>query len=295
MNNSIATSTKYLRDRLHKYWILIKSLQTTLLLVTGLAGYFSAHLDTLQLTEVLGVAGSLFLAISGSTVLNMWYDRDIDSRMARTCWRPLPAGQVSQRETLILGIVLSILGAGWALATHWLYGSIVIAGIFFDVIIYTMWLKRRTAWSIIWGGIAGGMPVLAGRTLAAGEIDWIGIMLAAAILFWIPTHILTFNMRHYEEYKQARVPVFPSTYGFRSTRIVIALSSLFAAATMGAAAIGIGLTAGYLRLMVVLSSGLLLLAVSSLVRPSDKLNFGLFKFASIYMLSSMLMIAFGIF
>lgn len=286
------TYVRHIRARLQKYWILIKSLQTALLLVTGLAGYLSVHQNTMQSLEVLSAAGSLFLAISGSTVLNMWYDRDIDSRMLRTCWRPLPAGQVGQREALYLGIALSILGVGWALAINWLYGSIVFAGIFFDVVVYTIWLKRRTAWSIVWGGIAGGMPVLAGRALATDGIDWIGVMLAGAILFWIPTHILTFNMRYFEDYKKAHVPVFPLSYGFKNTRILIALSSVLAVVTMGAAAIGIGLTAGYLRLMVVLSVGLLFLALSSLVHPSDKINFGLFKYASLYMLSFMLMIVF---
>jgi protoheme IX farnesyltransferase len=273
---------------------LIKSLQTALLLVTGLAGYLSVHQDLMRVQEVLAVTGSLFLAISGSTVLNMWYDRDIDSRMPRTCWRPLPSGQVGQLEALYLGAVLSILGVGWALAINWLYGGIVFAGIFFDVVVYTICLKRRTAWSIIWGGIAGGMPVLAGRALAVGRIDWIGVLLAGTILCWIPTHILTFNMRYYEDYKQAHVPVFPTSYGFKNTRTLIALSSILAVVTMGAAAIGIGLTAGYLRLLVVLSSGLLFLALSSLVHPSDKINFGLFKYASLYMLSSMLMIVFEI-
>ncbi len=99
--------------RLRLYWSLIKSLQTGLLLTTGVVGYLSAgtggreHLGTL-----LGVAVSLFLAISGSTVLNMWYDRDIDARMQRTCWRPLPAGKIHPTEALILGLALSAVGVG---------------------------------------------------------------------------------------------------------------------------------------------------------------------------------------
>ncbi len=239
---------------------------------------------------MLGLAGSLFLAISGSTVLNMWYDRDIDAKMPRTCKRPLPSGKITSREALIFGLVISALGVGWALTMDLLYGAVVFAGLFFDVVIYTVWLKRRTAWSIVWGGISGGMPILAGRALGVGQLDWVGIALALAILFWIPTHILTFSMRYHKDYQAAGVPTFPSTYGFQTTRVIIAVSSVIAAVFMGVAAYGVGLTWGYLRLMAVLSTGLLLLAITSTVSPSERVNFGLFKYASLYMLSSMLLL-----
>jgi protoheme IX farnesyltransferase len=277
-----------LRDN---YWPLIKSLQTTLLLATGLAGFMSARCPIMGWHIMLGVSGSLFLAISGSTVLNMWYDRDIDALMQRTCLRPLPSGKLSPRAGLTFGLVLSVLGVGWAFSLSTLYGAIVFAGLFFDVVIYTMWLKRRTAWSIVWGGIAGGMPVLAGRALATGQIDWIGITLSLAVLFWIPTHILTFSMRNHEDYQAAGIPTFPSTYGFQFTQLTMALSSMMVAIMMGLAAYGIGLTWGYLRLMAVLTGGLLFLAMASILNPSDRVNFGLFKYASFYMLSAMLLLA----
>jgi protoheme IX farnesyltransferase len=250
----------------------------------------SARCPVITWRTLLALTGSLFLAISGSTVLNMVYDRDIDTQMKRTCNRPLPLGQVSVAEALLLGATLSILGIGWAFALSPMYGTVVFAGFFFDVAVYTIWLKRRTAWSIIWGGIAGGMPILAGRTLGVGQIDWIGILLSIAVLLWIPTHILTFNLRHKDDYQQSGVPTFPSVYGDSATHLAIALSSVIASLAMGIAAYGIGMTWGYLRVLAVLSAGLFCLAVSSVVRPSVRLNFGLFKFASIYMLSSMLLV-----
>jgi protoheme IX farnesyltransferase len=271
-----------------KYFPLIKSLQTLLLLITGLAGFMSARCPVLNITTVLSLGGSLFLAISGSTVLNMWYDRDIDAAMTRTCWRPLPAGKISPPEALRFGIVLSVIGVGWALWIDLLYGLIVFGGLFFDVAIYTMWLKRRSAWSILWGGISGGMPVLAGRALGVGHIDWVGITLFLAVLFWIPTHILTFAMKYDNDYRRARVPTIPNRHGFKTTRVVIAVSTVLAAAAMILSAYGFGMAWGYLRLLGVLSLGLLGLAIFSLVRPSEKLNFGLFKYASLYMLGSML-------
>lgn len=273
-----------------RYWPLIKSLQTGLLLATGVAGYLSAHTGGAGWT-LAGLTFSLFAAISGSTVLNMWYDRDIDRVMNRTHNRPLAAGHVAPQEALRLGLALSAIGIAAAVMLHPLYGLVVFAGWFFDVVVYTLWLKRRTCWSIVWGGISGGMPILAGRALAVGQIDMVGILLAMSVLFWIPTHILTFSMRYYDDYRQAGVPTFPSTYGFETTRTVIALSAIVAAASIGTASVIIGVQAGALRLMTVLSAGLLLLSFATVFRPSERVNFGLFKYASVYMLSSMILLS----
>lgn len=278
-----------IRQTLKTYWPLIKSLQTGLLLMTGLAGYLSAH-TPVSWPVFAQLALSLFLAISGSTVLNMWYDRDIDARMDRTHNRPIPAGRISPREALRVGLILSTLGVGWAAWLDPLCGLVVFAGLFFDSVVYTIWLKRRSCWSIVWGGISGGMPILAGRALAVGQLDAIGLLLAAAVLFWIPTHILTFAMRYCEDYRKAGVPTFPSAYGLAATRATIAVSAVIAAAAMAGASVWIGVTAGILRLLAVLSAGLLLLALTTVFRPSEQVNFSLFKYASIYMLSAMLMI-----
>jgi protoheme IX farnesyltransferase len=283
---------KTMLTKLRLYWPLIKSLQTGLLLATGLAGYMTARCPVFNIPTILALTGSLFLAISGSTILNMWYDRDIDCQMKRTQNRPLAGGKIGQLEALRLGLVLSLLGVAWSVALHPLYGLIVFAGLFFDVVIYTIWLKRRTAWSIVWGGISGGMPILAGRALGLGGVDWVGVALSFSVLFWIPTHIMTFSMKYHQDYKTAGVPTFPSAYGFSATRATIAFSSILAALMIGIAAYGIGMTWGYLRVLAVLSAGLLGLAVSSLFKPSERVNFGLFKYASLYMLSSMLLMVF---
>jgi len=279
-----------IKAKLRIYWPLIKGLQTGLLMTTGLAGYMSARCPITAPSTMLGLALSLFLTISGSTILNMWYDRDIDAKMGRTSKRPLPAGKLDPQEALRLGLIVSVIGVSIAAALDPLYGLIIFGGLFIDVVVYTIWLKRKTAWSIVWGGISGGMPILAGRALGVGSIDWIGIALMFAILFWIPTHILTFSMRYHKDYKSAGVPTFPSTYGFQFTRNIIAISSILAAVMIGGAAYGIGTDWGFLRLMAVLSSGLLILAIASVIKPSETVNFGLFKYASLYMLSSMLLL-----
>jgi len=280
----------FLATKFRHYWPLTKPLQSGLLLATGLAGYMSARCPIFNISTLLGLTGSLFLAIAGSTVLNMWWDRDIDAKMGRTQKRPTSSGQVTGDEALRLGLILSILGVGWAIAMDALYGLIVFAGLFFDVVVYSIWLKRRTAWSIVWGGISGAMPILAGRVLGLGSIDWIGLTLALGILFWIPTHTLTFSMKFEKDYAAACVPTFPSTYGLAMTRATIAISSVLAALAMVIAGYGIGMAWGFLRLLGVLSAGLLMLAVAITFKPSERVNFGLFKYASVYMLAAMILV-----
>jgi len=245
-----------LKKKLKLYFPLIKSMQTALLLVTGITGYVSARCPVMTWEIFTGLTISLFLTISGSTILNMWYDRDIDVRMNRTKRRPLPSGTLDPNEALILGLSVSIVGLGIALSMSGIFGIIVFAGLFIDVVIYTIWLKRKTAWSIVWGGISGGMPILAGRVLGTGEIDSIGVLFAVAILLWIPTHILTFSMKYFDDYNAAGIPTFPSTYGNHKTRIIIALSSLGVAIAIGLVAYGIGLSWGYMRLFAVLTVGI---------------------------------------
>ena len=277
--------------KLRLYWPLIKSLQTGLLLSTGLAGYMSARCPVMHWYDFLGLTASLCMAIAGSTILNMWYDHDIDAKMDRTHKRPAASGELSRREVFLVGMSISFLGMAWSLLIDPFYGLIVFAGWFFEVVIYTLWLKRITCWSIAWGGISGAMPILAGRVLATGSIDLIGVLLAASILFWIPTHILTFSIKYQEDYAAAGVPTFPSRYGIPFTRGVIAVSSILAAFSIGWASLLIGLSAGYLRLLAVLTAGLLLLAFATFRVQSERANFGLFRYASLYMLSAMIILA----
>ncbi len=281
--------------KLRAYWSLVKSLQTGLLVITGIAGYVSARPPAAWGT-VLALCSSLFLAISGSTMLNMLYDTDIDALMRRTAGRPLPMRRVSRGETLALGLSCAALGVGWALALAPLYGAVVLAGLFFDTMVYTVWLKRRTPWSIVWGGIAGGMPVLAGRVLGVGALDVTGLALALAILFWIPTHMLTFSLKNADDYCLAGVPVFPNTHGAAATRRTIALSTVAAVLVMFLSAAQIGLGSVPLAVAGILGSTLAAVALCSLgmARHSAQLDSLLYKLASLYMLGSMLLIITGV-
>ncbi len=283
------------QQSLKAVWLpLIKPFQTALLLITGITGYFSARPFPLQWTEFGGMVVALFSAIAGSTILNMVYDRDIDARMKRTAHRPLVEGKIAPRTAVEVGGGLSLLGVLLATYLHPLFGVVVFLGWFLDVVVYTVWLKRRTAWSIVWGGLSGGMPILAGRVLGLGTIDGIGLLLAIAIVLWIPTHILTFNMRFFEDYHRAGIPTFPGQYGFQNTHIIIAMSAIGAALAFFLGCYALGLAWGYMNIILVFALAIFTLAIINMKRQSQELNFLLFKFASIFMLVVMIVISIGI-
>ena len=282
---------KSLANKFKDYWPLIKIWQTLLLVMTGIAGYLSSRCPVTSFPLILQLIVVLFLSISGATILNMWYDRDIDAKMTRTQKRPMVTGVVNPKEGLLVGLALSALSVTIALLMDVLFGAIIFAGLFFDVVVYTMWLKRRSSWSIIWGGISGAMPILAGRALGLGSVDWIGIVLGLGILLWIPTHILTFSTKYFDDYQAAGIPTIASQYGIDVNRRVIAASSILASLAMALAGWGIGMAWGFLRLLAVLSLGLVIMAVVGMTPPNEKVKFGFFKYAPVYMFSSMVMIA----
>ncbi len=223
----------------------------------------------------------------------MVFDRDIDAHMKRTCCRPLPSGRLAPREASHVGLALSWLGIAWSFALSPLYGTIVSAGLLVDVVVYTLWLKRRTPWSILWGGISGGMPVLAGRVLGAGQVDLIGILLGLGVLTWIPSHIMPLTIKYQDDYRRAGVPTFPSTYGVSATRAIVSAAAVTTAAVMLIAASLSGVAASYVLALGSLGLVLLFLAIANIVRPTATLNLGLFKYASVYMLGAMVLMVMG--
>jgi protoheme IX farnesyltransferase len=207
-----------LTEKLRGFWALIKSRQTLLLLATGLAGYLSARPQGATPLTISPMLLSLFTAISGTTALNMVIDRDIDAQMARTARRPLPSGILTPAAATIFGGGLVALGLGIAFWLGWLFGLVVAAGVILDLGVYTLWLKRRSAWAIIFGGISGGMPILAGRALGAGRVDGLGLLLALSVLLWIPSHIMRFSIKYADDYRRVSVPTWPTVYDFDSPR-----------------------------------------------------------------------------
>jgi len=264
-------------------WSLIKFRQTFLLLLTGISSYILTKPYTISPIEILILNFSLFLSISGCTVLNMYFDRDIDALMERTSWRPLPSGRLTPHKVLIFGTTLSVTGILLAFYIQSLFGIIILTGFIFDLGVYTIILKRLSPTSILWGGISGGMPALAGRTLALGSIDLVGILFALSILLWIPAHILTLAMLKAEDYGKAGIPIWPNKYGFASTRYFIAISSILNAIVFITCAYLLSVKTPILIISLFLGGLMVLTTLYCMRKPESKKDFFLFKAASMYM------------
>ena len=282
------------------YSELIKAKQTILLVYTAI---FSFIITTVEISKVfdwirfLFLVLSLFLAISGTTVLNMYIDRDIDAIMERTKNRPLPSGKVSPFFVLINGIILTSLGILIALLLiDWLTALIIFLGFFFDVVIYTIWLKRRTKFSIIFGGIAGGLPAWAGRIAVLGNLDWIGLLFVIFILTWIPVHILTLALipKNFNGYKEAKVPMWPVVSSKIQTMRIIAVGAFLSSLTLYEIA-QIQNANAIVRIIIAMCSGfLLIIVIKNLIKPSNKLTFLIFKIASLFMILGFLLLYLGV-
>ena len=274
----------------NRYWSLFKSRQTFLLALTGIAGYLSQRPASLDWPRFAGLVGSLLITIGGCTVINMVFDRDIDRKMARTRQRPLAAAQGNVRAAATLGSALIFTGLLWALTLSGLYFTLALAGAGLDVLIYTMWLKRRSAWSILWGGLSGGIPILASRALVVGRVDATGLLLALAIVCWIPSHNLTLAMLYSEDYLNAGVPTFLNAYGLAATRAFVALSSLISVILMAGAFVRLNLSLSVYIILGGSSLGLVGMAFYVWARPSPPAVSALYKYSSFFMLAAMLLL-----
>jgi protoheme IX farnesyltransferase len=275
------------------YARLTKPLQTVLLLITGVCSYALSLPGMIRWSELALAGMALLGSIAGCTALNMLLDQDIDARMKRTAGRPLPVQEISPYAALIFGVTLSTGGLMLAWHLNRPFGLIVSLGFVIDLVIYTYWLKRRTPYSILWGGLSGGMPALAGRTLALGRIDIIGVLLAAGVLLWIPSHILTLSTHYAKEYRLAGVPVWPNIYGPTATRRLVAAATLGAAVALVSAGWLLGINPWAMMALAAMGSTLSILALIGWIRPSEEINWKLFKAASIYMLGSFVCLTMG--
>jgi heme o synthase len=200
-------------------WIaLLKPRVMTLVVYSGLIGMLVAPAP---IHPVLGLAAILCIAVAAGAAgaINMWYDRDIDAVMRRTQRRPIPAGRIAPEAALGFGLFLSVFSVAlMGLATNWVAAGWLAFSIFFYVVIYTMWLKRRTPQNIVIGGAAGAFPPLIGWAAATGDVTLVPIILFAIIFMWTPPHFWALSLWAHGDYARAKVPMLPVTHGARETR-----------------------------------------------------------------------------
>jgi heme o synthase len=178
---------------------------------------------------VLAIIALLAITIGAgaSGALNMWYDADIDARMARTAARPIPRGRLTRDEALSFGAVLavfSILTLG--VLVNWTAGILLAVTIAFYLFVYTMWLKRRTPQNIVIGGAAGAFPPMIGWAAVTGSVSIESVLLFLIIFVWTPPHFWALALYRCRDYERVGVPMLPVVAGSAETRRQIWLYSL---------------------------------------------------------------------
>ncbi|MHA2074650.1 MAG: heme o synthase [Candidatus Hodarchaeales archaeon] len=281
------------------YGELIKSKQTFLLVYTAIFAYLISAWTTtgINLSQLLWVTVGLFFAISGSTLLNMVIDRDIDALMVRTKDRPIPSGRMPVSTALKHGLLFTLAGIlSVGIFINIVTMFVVFLGFFFDVVVYSIWLKRRTKYSIIFGGIAGGLPAIAGRAAVIGTIDIVSITMALFVLCWIPLHILTLALipKNLKGYKDAKVPMWPVVSSKEQTIRVISISAILSASAIILTGIFLEIYLLLLFPLIVFCSYVILQSLANLNQPSDQRTFKLFKLASMFMAIAFLWLFIGI-
>ena len=232
-----------------------------LLVITAVTSMYAAsklvgpELDNLGLLHII-IAGGL--ASAGSSALNHYYDRDIDPLMKRTSTRPIPSGRIKPNSVLIYGLSVSIISVVYgALTLNYISAFFIALGIFFYVIVYTVWLKRLNSSNIVIGGFAGSAASMAGWSAATGSLDILGFLIGFLVFVWTPSHFWCLAMKMKDEYAQAKIPMLPvligmqktSTYILINTLILLPYSLVLYAFGMGLVYTGIAAAAGGLMLI----------------------------------------------
>ena len=211
------------------YLRLLKPRVMSLSVLTAFAGMVTApgHLNpVLSLIALIAIA----VGAGAAGALNMWWDADIDGRMARTALRPIPSGQVAPGEALAIGLVLTFFSVlVLDLAAGTLAAFLLAFTVFFYLVIYSMWLKRLTPQNIVIGGAAGALPPMVGYAATSGSVTLDSLLLFAVIFIWTPPHFWALALVKANDYARVGMPMMPNVKGPKRTKIEILAYSLILA------------------------------------------------------------------
>ena len=213
-------------------WLAVYTAAVGMFLAPGETNLFFCIVSIICISVGAGAAGAL----------NMWWDQEVDKLMARTSNRPLPSGNISPDDAFVYGMSLSIFSVMFlGLVANWLSAFLLAFTIFFYVVIYSMLLKKRTVQNIVIGGAAGAMPPVIGWLAVTGNFSLEPILLFAVIFFWTPPHFWALSVVMKDDYKKAKIPMFPVVYGIQETRtkifqytfLILGCSQLVALSSVG--------------------------------------------------------------
>lgn len=257
-----------------------------LLVITAVTSMYAAskligpELNNWGLLHII-VAGAL--ASAGSSALNHYYDKDIDPLMKRTSTRPIPSGRMSAKSVLWYGLGVSAASVIYAGITLNLVSTFFIAlGIFFYVIVYTVWLKRNNASNIVIGGFAGSAASMAGWSAATGSMDLLGTLVGMLVFAWTPSHFWCLAMKIREDYAEAKVPMLPVLIGMEKTsKYILINTAILLPYSLMLYAFGLGLV--YL-IIAAISGGLLFVYHYKLTKnPTSEFAWKAYKVTAPYL------------
>jgi protoheme IX farnesyltransferase len=240
---------------------------------TAVAGLAITPGPPLAPWRILALALAVTLASAAAGAFNQYVERDIDARMGRTRNRAFVTGRLAASWRWLATIV-AIGAAGVALAGVALNGAAAaytFAGAFTYGVVYTVWLKRRTSWNIVVGGLAGSFAVLAGAAAVAPDtLGALPLAFAVILFLWTPPHFWSLAIAFRADYAAARVPMLPIVVGdARAARVVFTSAAMLVGATLAPAMLGMG----WLYLGAALAGGGYLLATSArLARTPSRRN-----------------------
>tara|TARA_B100001250_G_scaffold190789_1_gene163953 strand:+ start:447 stop:1316 length:870 start_codon:yes stop_codon:yes gene_type:complete len=207
-----------IQQSVRDYTTLTKPKVNLLLVITALSAIFLAsnNLPSLQVLVAVVIGGTL--ASGGAGAINHSIDKDIDNTMKRTSKRPVAGDRISRTNALIFGIVLNLLSfLILFLLTNILAAFMAISGTLFYILIYSLWLKKKTIHNIVIGGAAGCFPPLVGWAAVTGNLSLSAWYLFAIIFFWTPPHFWALAMLMKDDYSNAKIPMLPSVVGIDAT------------------------------------------------------------------------------
>ena len=273
-------------NRIKNYYELTKPKIWYLLVFTA----FGAALTASLLFKIEVTPLQWFLLLTGvaagsaaADTITGYNDRDIDAIMERTKSRPIPSGRISPRNALIFGLILTTVSLVCAWLINYIALGLMAFGLFDNIIVYSKWLKRRSQANIILGGFSGAAPALIGYVAVTTQNIEIGLVMAALVFFWIPTHIWSLALHVKKDYAKARVPMLPVVADERTSVRVIAITTLLMVAFSIVPFFLNQFGLIYLITATVFGIVMILLSTWLLVRPSERASWMVFKFSSPYL------------
>ena len=224
-----------------------------------------------------------YLCSGGAGALNCYLDRELDEAMERTRKRPLPLGQVAPRSVLGFSIAISLLSIPLFLLISPLVAVLGTVAWLYYVLLYSVYLKRRTHQNVVVGGAAGAFPPLIGWVAVSGSIDMSAIFLFLIVFFWTPPHAYALIMVFKEDYRKVSVPMLPVVLGDKeTTRHIFLYSVLLVLLTVLPAVLGLF---GALYLATAVLLGIPLVALSIVLYRSLERVWAMrvFKYSTVYL------------